>query len=315
MVTIDDPTGEDAVATATIGGPLAGRHPEVRRLAAGPERRRVPTTSGSTSRWQFRIRPPIRDRITTRSSSDSTPSKLHSDLPATTAARLSADQHVGSHRQPVPLPGAAHRRQARHAGAHQVHQQACPPARCGDLFLPVDTTVMGAGMGPWTCPACPGMMEMYTQNRATLHLHGGLVPWISDGTPHQWTTPAGESDLLSQGRLRAERARHARSGRRVADLLLHQPAERPADVLPRPAYGITRLNVYAGEAAGYLITDQVEQDLINGTNVSGVNPGLRQDPAGRRDSSDRPGQDLRGRRHHRLPGSRTGAGDPCRACR
>ena len=40
------------------------------------------------------------------------------------------------------------------------------------------------------------------------------------------------------------------------------------------AMGITRLNVYAGEAAGYLLTDQVDQDLINGTNVTGVNPGL-----------------------------------------
>ena len=37
------------------------------------------------------------------------------------------------------------------------------------------------------------------------------------------------------------------------------------------AMGITRLNVYAGEAAGYVITDAVEQDMINGTNVSGVN--------------------------------------------
>ena len=40
------------------------------------------------------------------------------------------------------------------------------------------------------------------------------------------------------------------------------------------AMGITRLNVYAGEAAGYVVTDVVEQDLINGTNNSGVNPGL-----------------------------------------
>jgi len=40
------------------------------------------------------------------------------------------------------------------------------------------------------------------------------------------------------------------------------------------SYGITRLNVYAGEAAGYAITDQVEQDMINGTNLSGVNPGF-----------------------------------------
>jgi len=34
------------------------------------------------------------------------------------------------------------------------------------------------------------------------------------------------------------------------------------------AMGITRLNVYAGEAAGYVLTDAVEQDMINGTNVS-----------------------------------------------
>lgn len=40
------------------------------------------------------------------------------------------------------------------------------------------------------------------------------------------------------------------------------------------AYGITRLNVYIGEAAGYLITDDVEADLIGGTNVTGVNPDL-----------------------------------------
>ncbi len=40
------------------------------------------------------------------------------------------------------------------------------------------------------------------------------------------------------------------------------------------AHGITRLNVYAGEAAGYVVTDAVEQDMIAGTNVTGVNPGL-----------------------------------------
>ena len=39
------------------------------------------------------------------------------------------------------------------------------------------------------------------------------------------------------------------------------------------AYGLTRLNVYAGEAAGYLIVDPVEDDLIDGTNVTGGNPG------------------------------------------
>jgi hypothetical protein len=60
-----------------------------------------------------------------------------------------------------------------------------PTGTGGDLFIPVDTTVMGAGMGP--------NGGNYTENRATLHLHGGNTPWISDGTQHQWTTPAGES--------------------------------------------------------------------------------------------------------------------------
>jgi len=33
------------------------------------------------------------------------------------------------------------------------------------------------------------------------------------------------------------------------------------------AHGISRLNVYAGEAAGYVVTDAVEQDMIDGTNA------------------------------------------------
>ena len=39
----------------------------------------------------------------------------------------------------------------------------------------------------------------FTENRATLHLHGGVTPWISDGTPHQWITPANETTPWPQG--------------------------------------------------------------------------------------------------------------------
>jgi hypothetical protein len=56
----------------------------------------------------------------------------------------------------------------------------------GNLFLPVDSTIMGAGMGP-------DLVHSYTQNRACLHLHGGFTPWISDGTAHQWITPPNEA--------------------------------------------------------------------------------------------------------------------------
>ena len=93
-----------------------------------------------------------------------------------------------------------------------------------------------------------------------MHLHGGITPWISDGTPHQWITPANETTPWPQG----------------------VGVENVPDMAPVPAFptamhndgcksfyytnqqsarlmfyhdhawGITRLNVYAGEAAGYL---------------------------------------------------------------
>ena len=79
-----------------------------------------------------------------------------------------------------------------------------PTGNGGDLFIPVDTTVMGAGKGPRrlagaACDPDTQACAMYTENRATLHLHGGNTPWISDGTPHQWTTPADETTPYPEG--------------------------------------------------------------------------------------------------------------------
>jgi FtsP/CotA-like multicopper oxidase with cupredoxin domain len=129
----------------------------------------------------------------------------------------------------------------------------------------------------------------YTQNRATLHLHGGNTPWISDGTPHQWITPAGETSTTYTRGV---------SQQNVPDMwfdpITHNrvPAGTPgATNDPGPgsatfyytnqqscrlmfyhdhAYGITRLNVYVGEAAGYLLTDPAEHVLINGGTISGT---------------------------------------------
>ncbi len=44
------------------------------------------------------------------------------------------------------------------------------------------------------------------------------------------------------------------------------------------AFGITRLNVYAGEAAGYVITDPMEQALIDGGSAGWANVQCRNDP-------------------------------------
>jgi hypothetical protein len=134
----------------------------------------------------------------------------------------------------------------------------------GDLFLPVDTTVMGAGMGPLDMPGMPGMKESYTQNRATLHLHGGRSPWISDGTAHPWTTPAGEMTQYPRG-VSVYNVPDMDGGDPGSGVLTFYYTNQQSARLMfyhDHSYGITRLNVYAGEAAGYLLQDQVELGLI-----------------------------------------------------
>ncbi|MCL5270043.1 MAG: hypothetical protein M1457_05725, partial [bacterium] len=149
-----------------------------------------------------------------------------------------------------------------------------PKGAAGDLPLPVDTTVMGAGMGPLGMMTTPGYPMNYTQNRATLHLHGGLNPWVSDGTPHQWTTPAGEPTDYPRGVVATNVPDMPDPG--PGSITFYYTNGQSARLMfyHDHAYGITRLNVYAGEAAGYLITDPVEQDLIGGTNNTGGNPTL-----------------------------------------
>ena len=68
----------------------------------------------------------------------------------------------------------------------------------------------------------PDGKNMYTQNRATLHLHGGITPWISDGTPHQWITPAGEKTAYPKGVSVRNVPDMPESWRWFDDLLLHQ---------------------------------------------------------------------------------------------
>jgi len=147
-----------------------------------------------------------------------------------------------------------------------------PTGAGGDLFLPVDTTVMGAGMGPLGMDAMP--MD-YTQNRADVHLHGNNTVWISDGTPHQWITPAGEDTPYPQGVsvVNVPDMANVDDPRDGATTLYYTNAQSARLMFYHDhSYGITRLNVYAGEAAAYLMTDEVETDMIAGTNGTGVNP-------------------------------------------
>ena len=272
MVTIDDATGVDAAATATLGGPLVGGMKKFLDSLPGLN------IGGVNNLGQY-IPVAIADTNTFPGCDyyeielGQYTEQLHSELPATTLRGYrqtnTTDADVSQFHYLGPLIIAKRDTPVRIKFTNNL-----ATGTNGDLFLPVDTTVMGAGMGPLDVPGMPGVKEMYTQNRATLHLHGGLVPWISDGTPHQWTTPAGEMTQYPKGV----------SVRNVPDmpdpgdgsLTFYYNNQQSARLMfyHDHAYGITRLNVYAGEAAGYLITDQVEKDLIDGTNVSGVNPGL-----------------------------------------
>jgi len=154
----------------------------------------------------------------------------------------------------------------------------------GNLLLPVDETVPGAGIGP----ALPGAAgDKYTQNRATIHLHGNNTVWISDGNTHQWITPADEvtpypkgvsarnvPDMLDSSGVQCDAAPAGKNSSGCMTFYYTNAQSARLQFYHDHAHGITRLNVYAGEAAGYVVTDAVEQDMINGTNISGVNPGL-----------------------------------------
>jgi len=164
-----------------------------------------------------------------------------------------------------------------------VFRNLLPIDSDGDLFLPTDSSLMGSGMGPMDmgapmidgtvmddarnpmCSEYPKPDGCFADNRATLHLHGGTSPWISDGTAHQWITPAGETTPWPQGV----------SVENVPDMnvceanddgcqTFYYTNQQSARLLfyHDHSWGITRLNVYAGEAAGYLISDTTEQKLM-----------------------------------------------------
>jgi hypothetical protein len=171
VITITDATGSGALATATIGPPFVGGIrkfrdplPDLKSSLAVPDA----TTFPGSDYYEISL--------------VQTTYQMHSDLPTTTL-RGYVQVPSGSTGCPVsptysylgPTIVAQKNRPVR------VKFTNCLPIGAGgNLFIPVDTTYMGAG-------------PPFTQNRATLHLHGGATPWISDGTPHQWTTPAGET--------------------------------------------------------------------------------------------------------------------------
>ncbi len=229
--------------------------------------------------------------------------QMHSDLPSTTLrgyVQLNGGNPKPQYLGPVIVAQRDH-------PVRVKFTNMLPAGSGGDLFIPVDTTVMGAG-------ANMNGSDIYQQNRATLHLHGGNTPWISDGTPHQWTVPVGDTAAVNQRGVSTQfvpdmffdstgkvvpvpkcdaTAVPAVTANCWGGLASQLP---PASIATNDpgqgsmtfyytnqqsarfmfyhdhAYGITRLNVYAGEAAGYLLQDPQEAALVNGGDIPNSTP-------------------------------------------
>ena len=109
-------------------------------------------------------------------------------------------------------------------------------------IIPVDVTIPGANQA---------------QNRVAVHIHGGLVPWISDGGPFDWWAPNGDHGLsflnnqvLNPSALNNEGEYYYPNNQSARLLWYHDHA-----------FGITRTNAYAGIASGYIIRDAFEDNL------------------------------------------------------
>jgi spore coat protein A, manganese oxidase len=111
-------------------------------------------------------------------------------------------------------------------------------------IIPVDLSIPGANQA---------------QNRSATHLHGGLVPWISDGGPFDWFAPDGThgESFLNNAVLNP--------GAAMNEAEYYYPMNQSARFLwyHDHALGITRINAYAGIASALLIRDTFEIGLKN----------------------------------------------------
>lgn len=103
-------------------------------------------------------------------------------------------------------------------------------------IIPVDTTIPGANQA---------------MNRVATHLHGGFVPWISDGGPFDWWEPGGthgtsflNNSVLNPGAAANQAEYYYPNAQTDRFMWYHDHA-----------YGITRTNAYSGIASGYVLVD------------------------------------------------------------
>ncbi len=96
------------------------------------------------------------------------------------------------------------------------------------------------------------------QNRTAVHFHGGHIPWYSDGGPFDWWDPVGNhgpsflNNVILNPGAAANQAEYYYTMDQSARLGWYHDH----------AYGITRINAYAGVASALVIRDQFEANLV-----------------------------------------------------
>jgi len=125
-----------------------------------------------------------------------------------------------------------------------------------ETLIPIDPTLMAGPNGL--------MVGDLPLNRIATHLHGGLTPWFSDGTPFQWFDPTGmtgPSFMNVPG-----------TNPPVGTATYYYPMDQSARFVwyHDHAIGITRTNAYCGIASALIIVDDFEIGLVD----SGLLPDL-----------------------------------------
>ena len=161
--------------------------------------------------------------------------QLHSELPATTKLRGFGQGPVANFKHLGGIIAAQ-----RNVPIQITFRNRLPG---GQHIIPVDKTIPGANAA---------------HNRTAIHLHGGLVPWISDGGPFDWWAPNGTHGLsfLNNTVLNPTAPLNAAE--------YYYPNNQSARLLwyHDHAFGITRINAYAGIASGYVVDDPAAEAAL-----------------------------------------------------
>jgi spore coat protein A len=212
--------------------------------------------------------------------------KLHPALPATTLWGYHPTKTLGG------FPQA-------HLGGILIAQRGRPtqitfrnnlPAK---HILPVDSSIQGAD-------------PTVTENRTATHLHGGAVPWFSDGGPFGFWDANGHKGInfINNAVLNPGAA-----GREAE---YYYPNDASARLMwyHDHSMGITRLNAYAGIASAYIIRDNFEAALVRDFGLPGfVENGGRELPLVFQDKIFQNGQGPSDPKALPFPGSAQGKGN------